>query len=58
MKENIKLNIDNPQELEKLYRTDKSSFKREFNLLYPDLKENKIAEFWILHGAHAVNLHL
>jgi len=46
MKENIKLNIDNPQELEKLYRTDKSSFKREFNLLYPDLKENKLADFW------------
>ncbi|MBK6537874.1 MAG: hypothetical protein IPG09_08895 [Ignavibacteria bacterium] len=46
MKENIKLNIDNPQELEKLYRTDKSSFKQEFNLLYPDLKENKLADFW------------
>ncbi len=46
MKENIQLNIDNPQELEKLYRTDKSSFKREFNLLYPDLKENKLASFW------------
>lgn len=46
MKNNIHLNIDNPQELEKLYRTDKSSFKREFNLLYPDLKENKLADFW------------
>lgn len=46
MKKKIEINKDNPQELEKLYRSDKSSFKREFNLLYPDFGENKLADFW------------
>lgn len=46
MKEDIKTNINNPKELEKLYRTDKEIFKREFNSLYPELNENKLADFW------------
>jgi hypothetical protein len=38
--------IDNPKELEKLYQDDKVVFKREFNLLYPELKDNRLADFW------------
>jgi hypothetical protein len=36
MKDQILSNLDNPGQLEKLYRTDKSTFKRVFNALYPD----------------------
>jgi hypothetical protein len=46
MKDDILLNIDNPRQLEKLYRQNKSGFKQQFSLVYPELKENKIAEFW------------
>jgi len=46
MKAEILLNIDNPRQLEKMYRQNKSGFKQQFNLVYPELKENKIADFW------------
>jgi hypothetical protein len=46
MRTDILLNIDNPHELEKLYRQNKSAFKQQFGVLYPELKENKIADFW------------
>ena len=39
-------NIDNPAALEKLYRENKSAFKAEFNALYPELKDNKLAQYW------------
>lgn len=42
----ILTNIDNPKELEKLYRDNKTAFKTEFNLLYPELKDNKLADYW------------
>ncbi|MEP7145792.1 MAG: hypothetical protein ABI792_02150 [bacterium] len=45
-KENIIANIDNPKELEKLYRLRQSDFKTEFNSAYPELKNNKLADFW------------
>jgi hypothetical protein len=38
--------IDNPKELEKLYQDNKAAFKTEFNLLYPELKDNKLADYW------------
>lgn len=38
--------IDNPRELEKLYQDNKAAFKTEFNLLYPELKDNKLADYW------------
>ena len=38
--------IDNPRELEKLYQDNKAAFKTEFNLLYPDLTDNKLATYW------------
>ena len=46
MKEDILSNMNNPQQLEKLYRANKLSFKQAFNNLYPELKENNIAVFW------------
>jgi hypothetical protein len=46
MRDEILNHIDNPRQLEKLYRDNKTAFKTEFNLLYPDLTDNKLAEYW------------
>ncbi len=46
MKEEIIRNIDNPAQLEKLYRDNKMTFKKEFNLVYPDIRENVVAQAW------------
>jgi fumarate reductase subunit C len=39
-------NFDNPRELEKLYQDNKTVFKTEFNLIYPELTDNKVADYW------------
>ena len=46
MIEQIKSNLENPNQLEKLYRDNKADFKKEFNTLYPDIKENTTAQVW------------
>ena len=46
MKENILHQLDQPAELEKLYRKNKAAFKQEFNELYPEIKGQNSAEFW------------
>ncbi|WP_138476884.1 DUF4153 domain-containing protein [Dyadobacter bucti] len=46
MREEILLNIENPRQLEKLYRDNKPTFKTAFNSLYPQLGENLLAEGW------------
>lgn len=46
MKELILSHLDQPDELEKLYRKNKSEFKSTFNFLYPELQENELARFW------------
>jgi hypothetical protein len=46
MKNEILDRIDNPKQLECLYRENKVNFKREFNALYPELTGNKLADFW------------
>lgn len=46
MKELILSNIGNPAQLEKLYREDRSGFKRTFNGLYPELQNDPLAAFW------------
>lgn len=38
--------IHEPRELEKLYQNNKTAFKTEFNLLYPKLTDNKVADYW------------
>jgi hypothetical protein len=39
-------NIDNPKLLEKLYRGNKSGFRRQFNMIYPHLSDHKLADYW------------
>lgn len=46
MKNKIKDNIDNPQQLEILFNADKKEFKRSFLEIYPEIFENKISGFW------------
>ncbi len=46
MKENIIAGINDTKELEKLYRLNPSAFRREFNLIYPELINNQLADFW------------
>jgi hypothetical protein len=46
MEQEILSNLDNPGQLERLYRTDKSTFKRAFNALSPELKDNKLVGYW------------
>lgn len=41
MKDEILKYIDDPRQLEKLYRTNKVPFKREFSTLYPSLKATR-----------------
>src|SRR6185436_19030740 len=45
-RQDILVNIDNPKELEKLFQENKSIFKKEFNMLYPELTGNRLADFW------------
>lgn len=42
----IKENIENPEQLEKLYRDDKKSFEKSFFEVYNEISDSKIAEFW------------
>lgn len=46
MKEEIKNNLDNPKHLEKLYRDNKTEFKKAFDMLYPDIRANTSAQIW------------
>lgn len=46
MNEQILSLIDQPAELEKRYRKNKSSFTKSFNELYPSLKGNPLADAW------------
>jgi hypothetical protein len=46
MIEQIKSSLDNPSQLEKLYRENKSAFKKDFNSIYNEIKENKTAQVW------------
>ena len=38
--------LQNPEQLESLYRKNPASFKRQFLALYPSLKENRLADAW------------
>src|SRR2546423_358555 len=46
MKNEILSHLNNPRQLEKLYRSNKVHFKREFSALYPQLNGNSLADFW------------
>lgn len=46
MKDEIRMHIADAGQLERLYRANKASFKREFSALYPEFKGNPLADFW------------
>lgn len=46
MKTEIRTHFNNPAQLERLYRTNRSAFKQAFNDLYPTLQGNIIASYW------------
>ena len=46
MKDHILNNLHDPGQLERLYRGNKGYFKKEFQEIYPQIKDNSLAEFW------------
>lgn len=46
MRNEILINLENPEKLEALYRSDKKSFRKEFLEMYPEVKGGSLAEFW------------
>jgi hypothetical protein len=46
MEKEILAHINNPGQLEKMYRSNKSAFKKAFDLLYPEVKGNTLADGW------------
>lgn len=46
MKDAILSHLNNPSQLEKLYRANKADFKQEFSGIYPQLSGNVLADFW------------
>lgn len=48
IKESIIANIDNAEQLEKLYRSEPSKFKASFNELYKTIEKNELIKYWHL----------
>jgi hypothetical protein len=46
MKNTIKDSLENPEQLEKLYRSDSKGFQKAFYEIYPEIADAKIREFW------------
>ncbi|MGY3212978.1 hypothetical protein [Mucilaginibacter sp. HD30] len=46
MKDDMLSKMDHPAHLEKMYRANKAPFKRTFDVIYPELKGNPLADFW------------
>ncbi|WP_029036415.1 DUF4153 domain-containing protein [Salinimicrobium xinjiangense] len=46
MKDQIILYREDPVQLEKLYRSNKSFFRKEFNKAYPEIKGSQLSQFW------------
>lgn len=46
MRDEILSNLQNPGQLERLYRANKANFKQEFSGIYPQLSGNILADFW------------
>jgi hypothetical protein len=46
MRDEILTHLNDPRQLEKMYRTNKLPFKQAFNTLYPELQGNTVADFW------------
>ena len=46
MKDSILAHIDNPAQLEKLYRENNAEFKKQFNVIYPNYKDKVGLQVW------------
>ncbi len=46
MKNEMLTHLNDPKHLEKMYRTNKTAFRKEFNALYPGLKGDAVADSW------------
>ncbi len=46
MRDSIIASLDSPQELERLYRKNKTEFKQTFNSLYKEFEDKPIIQFW------------
>ncbi len=46
MKEEIKNNLGNPGQLEKMFRESRKNFRNAFYSIYPEIKENLTAQIW------------
>jgi hypothetical protein len=46
LKDEILARLNDPGQLEKMYRTNKVPFKKAFNTLYPELRGNILADSW------------
>jgi hypothetical protein len=46
MRKEIINNLENPKILEKLYRDNKTTFKKSFDLVYPEIQDNTTAQIW------------
>jgi hypothetical protein len=46
IEDQIKENIENPEQLEKIYRSDNKDFERAFFEIYPEISTFKLAGFW------------
>lgn len=46
MKDEILNHLHEPRELEKMYRTNKTNFRRTFSSVYPEVKGNPLADAW------------
>ena len=46
MRDEILSNLNNPEQLERLYRADKSAFKKAFKTLDAEIKDNSLLSFW------------
>ena len=46
MENEIKVNLKNPEKLEKLYREDRKRFKAGFDAVYQEIESSEIAKFW------------
>lgn len=46
MKEEILAFLNDPEQLEKMYRSNKVLFKREFSSIYPEITGNPVADTW------------
>ncbi len=46
MKNEMLTHLNDPKQLEKIYRANKAAFRKEFNALYPGLKGDAVADSW------------